>query len=68
MGLCILWMVLGGFFYTFTIGNLSSYLSNLDTKESILSDKLMAISAFSKDAKLGKALTADIRKATTYAT
>ena len=33
MALCIAWMVLGGFFYTFTIGNLSSFMSNLDTRE-----------------------------------
>jgi len=42
MGIAIAWMVIGGFFYTFTIGNLSSVLSNLDTRENNLRDKLGA--------------------------
>jgi hypothetical protein len=34
MVLALFWMIIGGSFYTFAIGNLSSMLSNLDTRES----------------------------------
>lgn len=34
MVLAICWMLIGGMFYTFAIGNLASLLSNLDTRES----------------------------------
>jgi len=68
MALAILWMMVGGFFYTFTIGNLSSVLSNLDTRESALQDKLSAISQFSKDTKLDKKLTGKLNKAVMYTT
>lgn len=37
---CILWMIIGVGFYTFTIGNLSSALSSLDTRQSVLNEKL----------------------------
>ncbi len=34
MILALFWMIIGGSFYTFAIGNLSSMLSNLDTRAS----------------------------------
>jgi hypothetical protein len=42
----ILWMMFGVGFYSFTIGSLSSVLSNIDTRESILSNKLIALNEF----------------------
>jgi voltage-gated potassium channel Kch len=32
MVVAVCWMILGGFFYTFTIGNLTSVLSNQNTR------------------------------------
>jgi len=68
MVLAITWMMIGGFFYTFTIGNLSSVLSNLDTRESALSEKLGAVIQFSKQSKLDKELRERVKKTITYVT
>ena len=43
MVFAICWMIIGSFFYTFTIGNLSSVLSNIDTRESQIKEKLDAV-------------------------
>jgi hypothetical protein len=40
----VCWMILGGFFYTFTIGNLTSVLSNQNTRQQMIRDKVQAIS------------------------
>jgi hypothetical protein len=37
------WMILGGFFFSFTISNLASILSNMDTRESQINDKINVI-------------------------
>lgn len=40
MIVAVIWMILGGFFYTFTIGNLTSVLSNQNTRISQIRDKV----------------------------
>lgn len=41
--LTMLWMIVGVGFYSFTIGSLSSVLSSIDTRESLLANKLYTI-------------------------
>jgi len=41
--LTMLWMIVGVGFYSFTIGSLSSILSSVDTKESLLANKMYII-------------------------
>lgn len=49
MIVAIFWMLFGAGFYSYTIGSLSSFLSTIDTRESILNEKLAAANAFVKD-------------------
>jgi len=42
--IAVSWMIMGGFFYTFTIGNLTSVLSNQNSRQSQTRDKIQAIS------------------------
>ncbi|CAG9326192.1 unnamed protein product [Blepharisma stoltei] len=44
--LSMIWMLIGIGFYSFTIGSLSSFLTAIDTKDSILASKLAAIHEF----------------------
>jgi K+-transporting ATPase A subunit len=48
----LLWMIIGVGFYSFTIGNLSSIISNIDVKAAHLQQKLNILSEFSKRTKL----------------
>lgn len=38
-----------GWFYTFTIGSLSSFLSAVDTRDSVLAQKMAAVNEFIKE-------------------
>ena len=40
MTVAVVWMIVGGMFYTFTIGNLTSVLSNQNTRQSQISSKV----------------------------
>jgi voltage-gated potassium channel Kch len=44
MLIAVSWMILGGFFYTFAIGNLTSVLSNQNSRQQQIRDKIQAIS------------------------
>lgn len=46
--LAILWMIVGVGFYSFTIGNLSSIIADIDVKESHIQEKLKILSEFVK--------------------
>jgi voltage-gated potassium channel Kch len=52
--LAVSWMILGGFFYTFTIGNLTSVLSNQNSRQSQIRDKIQAISQFCKESNIDR--------------
>lgn len=41
--MAIIWMILGVGFYSFTIGSLSSMLSVIDSRDTILKAKLSAV-------------------------
>ena len=60
-------MIAGIGVYSFTVGTLSSLLSNLDTRESNLNLKTIYIAQFAKDANIPKALVDKLRKALEYA-
>ena len=50
--LAITWMIIGVGFYSFTIGNLSSIMAQLDIKASKLQAKMNTLSEFAKKSKL----------------
>lgn len=50
--LATLWMCIGVTFYSFTIGNVSSIIANLDQKAVILNSKLNTLDEYSKKYKL----------------
>lgn len=62
----ILWMMAGVGFYSFTIGSLSSFLTAIDTKESILSSKLAAIHEFAKETGISQECKQKIRNCIRY--
>lgn len=49
MSISICWMLFGVGFYSFTIGSLSSFLSTIDSRDSIMNEKLAAVNEFSKE-------------------
>lgn len=64
----IIWMGFGLCFFSFTIGSLSSMLSNIDTKENALMNKLAIIDEFAKEASLKRDLKFRLRHAIKYST
>ena len=48
----IIWMCFGVAFYSFTIGNLTSLVSQIDTREKALTHKLNFIDSFAAEAHL----------------
>ena len=59
-------MFIGSFFFTFAIGNLSSVLSSMDTRESTKANKLATLNEFCKEAKLDKQLREKLKKSIEY--
>jgi hyperpolarization activated cyclic nucleotide-gated potassium channel 1 len=49
MVVAMCWMIFGVGFYSFTIGSLSSFLSTIDTSDSLLNEKLAATNEFAKE-------------------
>jgi hyperpolarization activated cyclic nucleotide-gated potassium channel 1 len=66
--LCMIWMTFGVIFFSFTVGNLTSMLSSIDTKETILTNKILVIEEFCKEAKLSKDLRLRLKHAIKYST
>mmetsp|Transcript_26194 Transcript_26194/g.46721 ORF Transcript_26194/g.46721 Transcript_26194/m.46721 type:complete len:349 (-) Transcript_26194:1175-2221(-) len=54
MIMAIVWMLFGAGFYSYTIGSLSSFLSTIDTRESLLNEKLAAANSFVKEAGISE--------------
>ena len=61
-------MLFGVYFISFVIGSLTAMLSNIDTKESILMNKLNAITEFAKETRMKKHILKKIRHAIRYST
>ena len=64
--ICISWMICGLYFFSFTIGSLSSMMSSIDTKENVLLGKLAVIDEFSVEANLNKELRNKLKHALRY--
>ena len=50
--LCLFWMIIGVNVYSMTIGNVSSIISTMDSKASVLNQKLATLSEYSMKFKL----------------
>jgi hypothetical protein len=61
-------MVLGVFCYSYTIGSLASFLSEIDTRDSILATKLAAVHEFAKETGITDKVKSDIRQALKFNT
>lgn len=68
MAFAIGWMLAGVGFYSFTVGSLSSFLTSIDTRESILASKMATIQEFAKEAGLSNDCKLRIRSAIRYNT
>lgn len=66
--LAMAWMVFGMLFFSFTIGSLTSMLSGIDTKETVLSGKLAVIDEFARQSHLDKTILRRLRNAVRYST
>jgi hyperpolarization activated cyclic nucleotide-gated potassium channel 1 len=58
-----MWMLIGVGFYSFTIGSLSSVLTSIDSRESILNSKMAAIHEFAAETGISKETKMKIRHA-----
>jgi hyperpolarization activated cyclic nucleotide-gated potassium channel 1 len=64
--LAIMWMVVGVYFFSFTIGSLASILSSIDTKETLITTKFAVIDEFVRDAHLSRSIRNRLRAAVKY--
>lgn len=62
----LIWVLFGVFFYSFTIGTLSTILVNMNTKTNLMSKKLNIINHYSKENKLDKDLCNEIKRKLIY--
>lgn len=62
----VLWMMFGVYFFSFTIGSLSSIVSSIDTKDTILTTKLAIIDEFVKETHLDRGMRNRLRTAIKY--
>jgi len=66
--LAMAWMVFGMIFFSFTIGSLTSMLSGIDTKETVLTNKLSVVDEFARQSHLSKDIQKKLRNALRYST
>jgi hypothetical protein len=50
--ICILWMMIGVGFYSFTVGSIASILSSMDSKKKELEESLQDLTFYSKETGL----------------
>ena len=62
----VIWMLVGVSFYSLMVSSLANFLHNLNSKSSVLSNKLAAIDEFASEAKLSKDLRARLKHAIRY--
>lgn len=68
MVIAVSWMMFGVGFYSFTIGSLSSFLSTIDTRDSVLNEKLAATNEFAKETGISERCKKKITSAIKYST
>ena len=61
--ICVCWMVVGVGFYSYTVGSLSSVLMSIDTRDSTLGDKLMAVQELTRQTGISQGIKDKIREA-----
>ena len=61
--LAIVWMIFGVGFYSYTVGSLSSFLQSIDSRESVLLWKMVAVQEFAKQVGLRPELREQVRNA-----
>lgn len=58
---CIIWIVYGALFYSYTFGNLKTIINNFDKREIIINNKLKKVEAFSEKLDIGADLSSKIK-------
>lgn len=66
--LAVIWMIVGGGFYSYTAGSMSSFLTSIDTRETILAQKIATVQEMATQASLSKEITLKVRDAIRYNT
>ncbi len=61
--LCCIWIIFSVFFFSYTVSNLTAMLSNVNSREAILTNKLLIVDTFAKDVKLSKELRLRLKHA-----
>lgn len=64
--ICIVWMIFGVGFYSYTIGSLSSLISSIDSQQAVLNQRIYTISEFSEEAGLDSDTQTEILNAIKY--
>jgi hypothetical protein len=59
--ICIIWMIFGAGFYSYSIGNLITIIQNFNKKESLISSKINQIEEFTSKIQLNKDLGTKIK-------
>ena len=65
---CIMWMAVGIFFISFSIGRLASIINTTESKDNLLLHKLAAIEEFCSEANISKDLQKRLRRALKFST
>lgn len=64
----ILWMIVGVGCYSFTVGSLSSFLTSIDTRDSAIAMKMVAVQEFARQTGISQEVKGKIRDAVKYNT
>ena len=65
---CIVWMCMGIFFISFSIGRLASIINTTESKDKLLLHKLAAIDEFCSEVNINKELQSRLRQALKFST
>ena len=62
----IIWMLFGVGFYSFTIGQLTSLMSNIDSRSKALQEKMLYVNQLTNEAQLPSETSRKLRKCLEY--
>lgn len=63
---CICWMLFGVAFYSFIIGIISAYFTNIETKETLLQKKIEALGELCEEMQIDQEVFEEIKESTEY--
>lgn len=66
--LAMMWMIMGGGFYSYTAGSMSSFLTSIDTRDTILAQKIATVHELALQASLSHDIMLKVREAIRYNT